>query len=500
MVGRRCACASLSHPTWRHRGGPMQDHEKTKEQLIEELVACRRRMAALERAESESHSDRQRVEAALEQERNLLHTLMDHLPDNIYFKDAASRFIRISKAMATQFGLGDPAEAVGKTDFDFFTDEHARQAMADEEEILRSGRAVIDKEEKETWPDGHTTWTLTTKMPLCDEQGRTVGTFGLSRDVTERRHAAEALERAKEEAEAASRAKSTFLANTSHEIRTPLNAIMGMTELVLKSQLTPRQREFLVTVRDSGEALLAVINDILDFSRIEAGKLVLERQTFDLRESLGDTMKSFAIAAAAAGPGTGVLHPSRGAADGRRRLRSSPPDRRQPGRQRHQVHPARRSDPRSRPGVPLGKRRPVRRGRPGRGAALDGQRHGNGHPRRAAIGNLPDVRAGRQLHDPPLRRGGPGTGHRLTAGRPDAGPHLGRERSRPGKRVPLHRPARAGRARGRPGVSAGARGPARHCACWRWTTMPPTGGSWKRSSAAGEWSRPPPPAPAKRWP
>jgi PAS domain S-box-containing protein len=279
----------------------MQDHEKTKEQLLEELAACRQRMAALERAETESHSDRQRVEAALEQERNLLHTLMDHLPDNIYFKDAASRFIRISKAMATQFGLGDPAEAVGKTDFDFFTDEHARQAMADEEEILRSGRGVVNKEEKETWPDGHTTWTLTTKMPLCDEQGRTVGTFGLSRDVTERRRAAEALQRAKEEAEAASRAKSTFLANTSHEIRTPLNAIMGMTELVLKSQLTPRQREFLATVRDSGEALLAVINDILDFSRIEAGKLVLERQTFDLRESLGDTMKSFAIAAAAQG-------------------------------------------------------------------------------------------------------------------------------------------------------------------------------------------------------
>ena len=130
----------------------MQDHEKTKEQLIEELLAARRRIAALERAETESHSDRQRVEAALEQERNLLHTLMDHLPDNIYFKDAASRFIRISKAMATQFGLGDPAEAVGKTDFDFFTDEHARQAMADEEEILRTGRAWSTRRKRRPGP------------------------------------------------------------------------------------------------------------------------------------------------------------------------------------------------------------------------------------------------------------------------------------------------------------------------------------------------------------
>ena len=83
----------------------------------------------------------------------------------------------------------------------------------------------------------------------------------------------------------------------SHEIRTPLNAVIGMTELVLKGQLTAQQREFLSTVRDSGEALLSVINDILDFSKIEAEKFVLSAEKFHLRESLGDTMKSFAIPA-----------------------------------------------------------------------------------------------------------------------------------------------------------------------------------------------------------
>ena len=129
------------------------------------------------------------TEQQLAKERYLMKSLLDTVPDHIYFKDASSRFIRINKEMAKIFGLNDPAEAVGKTDFNFFTEEHARAAFEAEQEIIWNGKAVIDQEEKETWPDGHETWVSSTKLPLVDSQGHTIGTLGVSRDITERKKA-----------------------------------------------------------------------------------------------------------------------------------------------------------------------------------------------------------------------------------------------------------------------------------------------------------------------
>ncbi len=242
-------------------------------------------------------TERKIAEEELAQERRLLQTLMNHLPDNIYFKDRESRFLCINAAMAQRFGLASPSDATGKTDFDYFRREHAGQALRDEQQVIATGRPIIGVEEKETWSDGHVTWASTTKMPLRDPQGRIVGTFGVSRDVTERKQAQADLQKAKEAAEAANRAKSEFLANMSHEIRTPMNGILGMTELALDTNLTHEQREYLDLVKASAESLLGIINDILDFSKIEARKLHLDTVDFALRPHLDDVMRALALRA-----------------------------------------------------------------------------------------------------------------------------------------------------------------------------------------------------------
>ncbi len=146
----------------------------------------------------EDITERKRAEEALIEERQLLHTLMDNLPDLIYFKDLQSRFTRINKAHAKLFGLSDPAQAVGRTDFDFFTGEHAQPAFADEQEIIRTGQPMLAKEEKETWPDGRVTWASTTKMPLRDARGNVIGTFGVSRNITDHILAQEMLQESEE--------------------------------------------------------------------------------------------------------------------------------------------------------------------------------------------------------------------------------------------------------------------------------------------------------------
>lgn len=248
-------------------------------------------------------TEQKKTEAALERERSVIQELMQNLSEAIfiYFKDDQSRFLRVNSALARKLKMNTPEEAAGKTDFDFFPDEYARHAFRDELEIMRTGTPALSIEEHATWPDGSQSWVTTTKMPLRNTRGQIVGTFGISRDVSEMVKARVELQQAKDAAESANRAKSEFLANMSHEIRTPMNGIVGMTDLALDTDLSPEQRDYLEMVRSSADQLLHVINDILDFSKIEAGKLELDPHEFLLRDSLGETLRTLAHRADAKG-------------------------------------------------------------------------------------------------------------------------------------------------------------------------------------------------------
>jgi PAS domain S-box-containing protein len=239
-----------------------------------------------------------RVQLSLEKERNHLRTLMDSLPDLIYFKDAQGRYILNNKAHLLSIGKEHQEEVIGKTVFDFNPPELAQKYYEDEEQIIQTGKPMIDREEIAIHRDtGEQRWHLTSKFPIKNAEGNIIGLVGISRDITIRKKVEEELWKTHEDLEQtnielkrANQVKSQFLANMSHEIRTPLNAIIGMTGLLLGTELTNEQRDMTETIRTSGEVLLSLINDILDFSKIEAQKMDLESQPFDLRRCVEEAL------------------------------------------------------------------------------------------------------------------------------------------------------------------------------------------------------------------
>lgn len=134
----------------------------------------------------ENVSETKEIKSELAYEQALLNSLIEGIPDSIYFKDKESRFIKVNKAMLRKHGFKSDKEIIGKTDFELFGKEHAQQAFEDEQKIIQTGIPIINKEEKEDWADGRTTWVSTTKMPLYNNQGEIIGTFGVSRDITDK--------------------------------------------------------------------------------------------------------------------------------------------------------------------------------------------------------------------------------------------------------------------------------------------------------------------------
>ena len=216
-----------------------------------------------------------------------LRGILEHASAMISVKDVDGRYLLVGRRWE-EVSRRTAAEVIGRTDAELMPGRQAAPSRAADLQVIRTGRPL--EYERDAITAEGTRSLLTVKFPLKDADGEVYAVATMATDVSDRKRAlADAVE--------ASRSKSEFLANMSHEIRTPLNGVIGMTELLLQTDLGPEQREFAQTAATSGEALLGVINDILDFSKIEAGRLELDDHEFDLREAVEDTCEMLAAQA-----------------------------------------------------------------------------------------------------------------------------------------------------------------------------------------------------------
>src|ERR1700737_510472 len=263
----------------------------------------------------------------LARERDLLHTLMDNVPDFIYFKDTAGRFTTINRALARALGISKPEDALGETDFDYFAEAYAQRTLADEQDVLRTGQPLVGKVEEIHLRDKLPVWISTTKMVVRDLDGKVIGTFGVSRDITESKHAEQELQLAKENLEnrvaertselaqaneqlqielaerkraeeqvrrlnqdlehrvaertvqlvAANKELDAFSYSVSHDLRAPLRHISGFSHALVtehSSQLGPEAQELLKLVQEGSQKMDLMIDDLLNLARLDRREAV----------------------------------------------------------------------------------------------------------------------------------------------------------------------------------------------------------------------------------
>ncbi|RVC58673.1 response regulator, partial [Mesorhizobium sp. M4B.F.Ca.ET.088.02.2.1] len=226
-------------------------------------------------------------ERALEEsmrENEVFRSLIDNVPVSIYAKRSDLRQFYVNKGWCDLTGFAKE-DAIGRTDVEIFGPD-GEAFVAGDLAVLRTGETQ-EIEDSVTLPDGSVRHQFARKGAMIASDG-SLYLIGSTTDITELKQREAELSEARQRAVLADRAKSEFLANMSHEIRTPMNGVLGMAELLAKSDLDPKQKTFTDIIVKSGNALLTIINDILDFSKIDAGQLVLDPAPFNLAEAIED--------------------------------------------------------------------------------------------------------------------------------------------------------------------------------------------------------------------
>ena len=215
--------------------------------------------------------------------------------DGMRVVDEDFTVVKVNRSFAAMYGVGRE-KLVGQKCFEQFPGPVCHTSSCPLA-LLQSGKRVEKVEVLKELPDGRQITCQLTATPLKNEEGEFLGIVESFYDISEMKRVEDTLVQAKEEAEAANEAKSEFLANMSHEIRTPLNGIMGMTDLVLGSEVSTDQRRFLEMVKSSANRLLDVVNEILDFSKIESGKIEIDHIPFSLVDVIDNSLKILAVKA-----------------------------------------------------------------------------------------------------------------------------------------------------------------------------------------------------------
>jgi len=240
--------------------------------------------------------ERKRVEEDLRRNEEAFRNTFDFASIGMAQVDTSGRWIKVNRALCEIVGYS--AEELLKTDFQSLTHPDDLSTDVDSMKKLLSGElATYQREKRYIHKEGRIVWVLLNVSVVRYADGRPQFFIGQIQDITTRKTALVELQLAKEAAEAANKAKSEFLANMSHEIRTPMNGVIGMTELVLDTNLTSEQRTYLQLALSSSKSLLSIINDILDFSGIEHGNIHLEPSEFKLRDIISDTLKTLTMRA-----------------------------------------------------------------------------------------------------------------------------------------------------------------------------------------------------------